>query len=115
MLNSVLEKSRGVWKDYWAPELQDASEVAQRWVRLIEKIKQNRDRIHIVCYEEFVKDPEAVSSRLASYLGVDPAGFLLAEVNPKSIGRYRQGLSPEELSAVIEVAGDVMLEMGYEI
>ena len=115
MVNSVLIKSRGEWRDSWPSKLQHAAPVAQRWVRLIEKIEKNREKIYTIRYEEFVKNPDIISSGLASYLGVNPKGFYLADVNPKSIGKFRQGLSSNELSTVTKIAGEAMLRMGYEI
>lgn len=115
MASSVLMKSRGEWKDYWAPELQHAYAIAQRWVHLIEKMEQNQEETHMIRYEEFVQDPESVSSGLASYLDIDPKGFFLEDINPKSIGKYRNGLTSKELAAITEHAGEAMLRMGYEI
>jgi len=47
-------------------------------------------------------------------LKVDPAGFPKELIYNTSVGSYRHRLSDEELSTVMEIAGQKMAELGYK-
>lgn len=113
--NSVLIKSRGVWKNYWPAELQNAAVFAQRWVRLVEAIERNQETIHAIRYEDFVTDPQAVLQRLGAFLNVDPGGFAYTRVHTGSIGKYKEGLSNTEVLEIMDIAGESMQRIGYKI
>lgn len=115
MVSSVLVKSRGEFKNYWPAELSQASVVASRWVELINKMEHNKDRVHPICYEDLAKRPSEVLQDLAGYLGVDPSGFNIHDLYTSSIGNYQKYLTPEEVTQVIDVAGDTMKRLGYTI
>ena len=72
-----------------------------------------RPALHVIRYEDFVRDPRSAADSLAAYLGVDPAGFRPAAVHDRSIGKYRKGLTAGELDEVLSVAGDMLARLGY--
>jgi hypothetical protein len=112
---SCLEKSRGAWNGYWAPEMADPAGVAERWVRMMGTIERNPDRVHVIRFEDFARQPEPELRRLAQFLDVDPAGFDARTVHGGSIGRYRTSLTDDELAAVVRVAGPTMERYGYTV
>jgi len=71
------------------------------------------DTIHVVQYEQLVRQPETVITDLAKYLGVDPAGFDLSTIRDTSIGLYQTGLSPKQIRQIEEIAGPAMQRLGY--
>jgi hypothetical protein len=115
MVSSVLKKSRGEWKADWAPELCDAACIAQRWLQLIETVTRHQGRLHFLSYEALVMNPQRIVTRLGSFLGLEPHGFKYSQVTPTSIGKFKQGLTAEELEIVLKITGATMRELGYEI
>ncbi len=72
---------------------------------------------HKVCtirYENLVQQPEQEINKLSQWLKVDPAGFPKELIYNTSVGSYRHRLSDEELSTVMEIAGQKMAELGYK-
>lgn len=88
-----------------------------------------------VRYEELVREPERIVSELCEFLGVEYEADMLrfnesidaaalAEVQPhhkkvlqgitdKSVGAYRSGLSPRQLSLIERVTETLMVKNGY--
>ena len=112
---SILQRVRTDWKDQvWAQnKLSTPQKIAARWVEAIEQMERYCDQIHIIRYETLVNNPEAEFARLAEYLGVDPAGFDYSGVKTNSIGKYKQGLTEEQLAEFMEVAGPTLERLGY--
>jgi hypothetical protein len=115
MASSVLQKSRGEWARYMPPDTKKASEVAKRWVAMIEKIEACEQKLLLIKYEELVLNPSDIVSRVAAYLGVPSEGFDIYKVNSESVGKYLKGLSQEETNEITTHAGEVMQRYGYNI
>ncbi len=115
VVSSFLIKSRGVWKNYYHPSLQYASNIAQRWIQCVETIERNRNSINIIRYEDFVTNPALTIQNLGNYLNIDPQGFEYKDVRSNSIDKYRRYLSKEDLNQVLMIAGSKMQSMGYTI
>jgi len=86
-----------------------------------------------VRYESLVNDPEAVIRRVCSFIGEDyePAMLVPAEatseragqnlnnetasapISSKSVGRWQQDLSRQEREVFIDIAGELLIALGY--
>lgn len=115
VVSSTLIKARGEWRKWWPKEYQSAVSVAWRWVKLIEDMERYEKMIHIIRYEELVTAPQEVLHDLGELLQLEPDDFNYQIVHAKSVGNYRKGLTDQELSEVLEVAGPTMLRLGYRI
>jgi hypothetical protein len=112
--SSVLHNSRTKWrKKTWIKDFNTAEKVAKQWVRAIEVMERNMDKIHIIRYEDLINKPDRQLNTLGSWLGVDPTGFPKEIIRDTSIGKYSTGLSDEELATVMKVAGPTMCRLGY--
>jgi hypothetical protein len=103
-------------------------------IDLLENWRERRDRVHLVRYEDLIRDPGATLEALFSYVGVDASAATVQRVRalaeamlPKaqlnhqtspsveaSIGRWKQELTPEEQAACAEAFDDLLVEFGYE-
>ena len=115
--SSHLKLARTSWSNQWWIRDQDTAEkVATLWVAALESMERHRDRIHIICYEDLVREPRRVLAALAEWVGFDPAAFpetTLNSVREDGIGKHRSGLSEQELEAVMNIAGPTMARLGY--
>lgn len=112
--NSFLRMARTSWKKQgWIENLNTASAVAKRWVKYIELMEQYEGQLYAIRYEELVQEPCVELAALGDWLGVAPDGFPFTEVRASSIGKYRQGLTGEELDRVLEIAGPTLARYGY--
>ncbi|WP_420643240.1 sulfotransferase family protein [Candidatus Leptofilum sp.] len=112
--SSFLVQARGNWKDAdWVHKVNNAEKIAARWVRGVEIMEKHADKLIILQYEALMHEPEKELARVSEAIGVDPAGFPTDMINPGSIGKYKKGLTPEELETVMEVAGQTMERLGY--
>ena len=111
---STLEKAHNEWKGKsFGRKLNTADKVAVNWVKAIEAMEKHAGSIHIIRYEELIRDPQSILSTLGVYLGVDPDGFDYSKIRRSSVSRYRTGLSPEEIYQIEEIAGQTMESLGY--
>jgi hypothetical protein len=102
----------------------------RRWKRIYRQFTHNRQLWYLVRYEELVTEPERVLRQLLDYLdlpyeklypferfklrkGGDPKLRKTSSVHSKSIGRYQEELSPEQLSVFQEQLGEEMQVLGY--
>jgi hypothetical protein len=114
VVSSFLKKVRTSWKHLRVAERENtARRIAERWVESIEKMERNRNSILILRYEDLVRDPVPALAALAGYLGVDPSGFRTKKIHDRSIGKFKDGLTQEELKDVMEVAGGTLSRLGY--
>lgn len=113
LASSVVQVTRTKWRDWFPPEMQEARHVAERWVKFIEIWRQHADSIHAVRYEELVQTPQDTLGALGAWLGVDPAGFRHELIRPGNVGKYRSGLTEQEIRDVLTVAGPTMRELNY--
>jgi hypothetical protein len=112
--NSTLKKAKTTWRDKsWVKKINTAEKIAKRWVRAIEMMERHKDKLHIIRYEDLMREPKRELKALGRWLGVDPAGFPEKMVRNTSIGKYKSGLSDEELATVINIAGPTMERLGY--
>jgi Sulfotransferase domain. len=113
--SSTLFHARTVWKNEEWIKGATAEKVAQRWVNTIEMMEKYRNKIHTICYENLVKTPEKEISKIADYLQVDPKGFPIQMIRKINIGKHATGLTEEELSDLIRIAGPTMTRLGYTV
>jgi len=81
----------------WVRFYNTAEKVARQWVRAIECMEQNTDKVHCIRYESLVSQPEVEIDKLRVYLGVDASRFSLDLLHNNSICKYKHGLRQDEL------------------
>lgn len=114
VVSSTLKKVRTDWRNRGFDEKFDtASKVAKTWVDSTTQIERHMDKLHIIRYEDLVRDPVHELRRLGQFLQVDSAAFPVNMIRASSIGKFRRGLSKEELPQVMEIAGPAMADLGY--
>jgi hypothetical protein len=115
--SSHLKLARTSWRNQrWIRDQDTAEKVAARWVAAVEAMERQRDKIHSIRYEDLVRDPRRELAMLAEWLAVDPSGFpdaSIRSVRDNGIGKYADGLTGQELEAVMAVAGPAMARLGY--
>jgi len=114
VVSSTLKQARTNWRRMtFAKKVDTADKVAERWVRTIESMERHKDKLHIIRYEDLVENPKQELESLSWWLGVNPAGFSEKKIRYTSIGKYKKGLSDEELEIVMNIAGSTMARLGY--
>ena len=112
--SSFLVQARTNWHNTnWIHKVDNAEKIASRWVGGIETMEAYADKIIIMQYEALMQQPVQELNRVSEALGLDPAGFPTDMINPGSIGKYKKGLTPEELETVMAIAGPTMARLGY--
>ena len=111
--SSALKRGRTELRNSWPDELRSARLIAERWCYAMKLIEQYRDKIFLVRYEDLVLNPRLYLSKFGDWIGVNPEGFRNEIVHAKSIGKYLHGLTEDEISEIIEVAGPVMQRFDY--
>jgi len=113
--SSTLRKARTEWRKMpvFVRRVNTAEKVACRWVRAIEAMERNSEKVYRVKYEDLVQESETVLGDLSRWVEVDPAGFEITRISSRSIGNYRNGLTKDELTTVMEIAGPTMERLGY--
>jgi len=111
VVSSYLKKDRAAPK--WFRPLKTARETAGHWVESVEAIERHRSTLFVIRYEDFVRQPAPIMAAMASYLGVDPAGFRTDRIHDRSIGKFKASLTPEEMNDVTAVAGGTLGRLGY--
>lgn len=112
--SSTLRRVRTDWRNKrWATGINSAEKVATRWVRAVELMKHYAERIKMTRYEDLIQQPELELEALGNWLGVDPSGFPKELIRDASIGNYKSGLTDEELTSVMKIAGPIMTRLGY--
>ena len=115
VVSSTLAAVRTIWRrKRFLRMLDSAEKVAKRWVLAIEIMERYSAELYSVRYENLVARPDQELANLAQWLNVDPAGFPSHIVCDSSIEKYKQGLSRDELSTVLDVAGPTMERVGYK-
>ena len=114
--SSTLYHVRTGWKhEEWVQGVNTSEKVARRWVKAIEIMQRYTDEIHIIRYEDLVAKRDEEIEKLARYLGVDPLKFPIQMIRDTNIGKYKQGLTSEELETVLRIAGPTMARLGYHL
>lgn len=102
---------------------------ARRWTEVYEGFVKELPNFHLVRYEELVDDPATVLRGSFEYLGlpepedattdINMDGFFAKQatsVSPKaSLGRWKSGLSPAEVSHIESVCGEWMRRFDYTL
>jgi hypothetical protein len=91
----------------------DARIIAENWTKAMALTAQYQDKLHLIRYEDLLKNPQEVIQALADYLELAPEGFRHQIVRPNNDGDYRQKLSESELADIMDVAGEQMQNWGY--
>lgn len=112
--SSTLKMARTIWKSQlWVGILDTAEKIAHRWVKAIETMERHQKKIYIIQYEKMVQNPNPVFQELGEWLGVDPKGFPIETIQDKSIGKYKKGLTKDEIDTVLRITGPTMERLGY--
>jgi len=112
--SSFLKQARTTWRQQaWVNDLGTAENVARHWVEGIKVMERHAAQLHIIRYEELIDNPETIFAAIGDWLGVDSAGFPTHEIKRSSLGKYKGGLTNEELATVMDIAGPTMARLGY--
>jgi hypothetical protein len=89
----------------------DEARAAWAWRSYVTAARSARERMLEVRYEALAGSAPA----LAAHLGIDsaPLAESLGRFRDRSVGRYRDELSPDQLGDVERVAGPLLRELGY--
>jgi hypothetical protein len=114
VVSSTLKLVRTNWSNQtWTINVNTAEKIAKRWLNIIELIERYRDKVYSIRYEDIIYEPERELEALGKQLGVDPTGFPFKFLRAKSIGKYKTGLTSEEVEDIINTAGPTMARLGY--
>ena len=93
----------------------DATRCAWAWRSYVTAARRAETRVLELRYESLVGEPETAATALAEHLGVDPAVFAgsLDRAHDRSVGRFRDDLTAEQLADVEREAGTLLAELGY--
>jgi hypothetical protein len=93
----------------------DAQRAAWAWRRYLTAARESRDRTFELRYEDLVADKSVTAVRLAEQLGVptEEIESQLAPASPRSVGRWRDDLTRDQVEDVMREAGDLLRELGY--
>lgn len=112
--SSFLQQARTNWRGRpWIHRINTADKIASRWVDTIEMMERLQGKLHVIRYEALVQNPEKTLAELSDFLGVAATGFDSGLVNVGSIGKYREGLTSDELTKVLQIAGPAMSRLRY--
>ena len=116
VVNSTLKKARTNWRDkQFVKNVDTADKAAKLWVRAIELMEHYSDTLYSIRYEDLIQQPQLELEALGKWLDVDASGFPAHIIKDTSIGKYKSGLTHDELKTVMEIAGPTMERLGYEI
>jgi hypothetical protein len=111
---SALEMATTRWdKEKNAVRYGSSQKIARSWVRAVESMERNAEGSHIVRYEQLIAEPERELGTIGGYLDVDPGRFNARIIRKDSVGKYRRGLSAQDLGTVLDIAGPSMKRLGY--
>lgn len=117
---------------FWGPALNNMQQVlsdhslnevcAIQWQQCVEKAELGLaevrdDRVHRVCYEEFVRHPVQELEKILSFLGFQLEPGMVAEavkgVSSKSLGKGRASLGSDEVEKLEALVGTTLRKYGY--
>jgi hypothetical protein len=112
--HSVLNRVRSQWRDrQFTEDWNTAEKIATHWIRAIEEMERHAETLHIMRYEDLIREPALTLGTLGRVLGVDPAGFPTEMIHAASVGKHASGLAAEDLATVMDIAGPTMARLGY--
>jgi hypothetical protein len=93
----------------------EATRAAWAWRRYVTAALRSTERTLEIRYESLVADPAGAAAALAAHLGADaaPLGQALSLAHGRSVGRWREALSSDQLRDVEREAGPLLRELGY--
>lgn len=93
----------------------EATRAAWAWRRYVTAARGSSKRTLEIRYEQLAADPAAVAAELAAFLRSDPVPLAEAfsRVHTRSVSRWREALSAEQLADVEREAGALLRELGY--
>ena len=93
----------------------EATRAAWAWRRYVTAAQRSTERTLEIRYESLVADPAGTAADLAAHLGSDPAPLAeaLSLVHGRSVGRWREALSADQVADVEQEAGPLLRELGY--
>lgn len=112
VVQSALNRS---WGKVGSARFSTARKAVKNWIHAIDIMEENRDKFHIICYEDLVTNPREEMVRLAKYLDVDPDGFKPEMIKSSSVGKYKEMLTEQQIADVLEVAGPTLERLGYSL
>lgn len=102
-----------VRKFWWGKK--DPFEAAKQWISNINGANAiPEESIIRIKYEDFLKSPQDGLEQIFSFLGVDNEEIPF-EPYTGSIGRYKKNLTNDEINKFNKIAGDKLIELGYEV
>lgn len=114
VVSSVLKKVRTEWSSFtFARNIDTAPKIALHWMQAIETMELFAAHLYIIRYEDLVRHPEDTLAALGAWLDVDPKAFPAGWVRDASIGKYKTGLTDQELRETLDIAGPTMQRFGY--
>jgi hypothetical protein len=93
----------------------DARRAAWVWRRYVIAAQSAEASQLEIRYEQMTEDPERLAQELGHFFGASSEllAAALGRAHAESVGRYRTDLSEEQLSDVLDEAGDLLRELGY--
>lgn len=93
----------------------EATRAAWAWRCYVTAARASLERTLEIRYERLAADPAGAAAELASFLGSDPVPLAdaLSRVHARSVGRWREALSAEQVADVEREAGTLLHELGY--
>ena len=93
----------------------EATRAAWAWRRYVTAASRPTDRALEIRYEELAGDPAGTATTLAAHLGSDPGplGEALSQVHARSVGRWRESLSADQVAEVEREVGPLLRTLGY--
>ena len=94
----------------------EAARAAWAWRRYVTAARAAPEHTFEIRYEEIAADPRAAAERIARRLDTDPTPLAdaLGAVHSRSVGRWRQDLTSEQVEDVEREAGALLRELGYD-
>lgn len=97
----------------FARSLDTPEKIARLWVEGIQMMERCASRAFLIRYEALVTDPAPILKKLEDWLGTKPNGCDYKLVHAASIGKYKQGLSLEQINLIEAIAGETLVRLGY--
>jgi hypothetical protein len=87
--------------------------IAENWAKAMALTAEYQDSLHLIRYEDLLKNPQEIIQAMADYLDLAPEGFRHNIIRSNNDGDYRQKLSESELADIMDAAGEQMLHWDY--
>ncbi len=93
----------------------EATRAAWTWRQYVTAARRGSDRVLEIRYEVLAEDPTGTAAAVAAHLGSDPAPLhdAFANVHARSVGRWRETLSDDQVADIEREAGPLLRSLGY--